>query len=547
MTNLEEKIIENLKKIIKENYNIEVEDNLVMLELPKNKDNGQFTTNVAMRLAKRLSKSPYEIGNEIKNKILNSIDEIEKIEIAGAGFINFFIKSDNFSNIIKDIINSGEDYGKNNEGKGEKVLLEYVSANPTGALHLGHARGAVWGDCCARIMKFSGFNCLREYYVNDAGNQINNLAISIDIRYRELFGEILEMPDGCYHADDIIEIAKLIKEKDGDKWIKADENEKIKYMKKFGMEYELDKIKKDLKYYKCEFDSWISEQKFYDDGLIDEILKKMKDMNLTYEKDGAIWFKSSDFGDDKDRVLKKSTGEYTYFTPDIANHIYKLKRGYKKLVNLWGGDHFGYIARMTYALTALGYPKDTLEVDIIQMVRLIENGEEVKMSKRSGHSFTIRELCDDVGVDTARYFFINKALDSQLDFDLSLARMKTNENPVFYIQYAYVRLKSILRKVEKITIPNSFDNLNNEDEVLILSHISQFPTVVAECAKKRAPNKMCNYLYKLAKLVNSYYVSYNVLNAEDEIKNERIAFVKAIEITMKNIFDLLGIEAIEKM
>ena len=276
MTNLEEKIIENLKKIIKENYNIEVEDNLVMLELPKNKDNGQLTTNVAMRLAKRLSKSPYEIGNEIKNKILNSIEEIEKIEIAGAGFINFFIKSDNFSNIIKDIINSGEDYGKNNEGKGEKVLLEYVSANPTGTLHLGHARGAVWGDCCARLMKFSGYDCLREYYVNDAGNQINNLAISIDIRYRELFGEVLEMPDGCYHADDIIEIAKLIKEKDGDKWLKADKDEKMKYMKKIGMEYELDKIKKDLKYYKCEFDSWISEQKFYDDGLIDEVLKKMK-------------------------------------------------------------------------------------------------------------------------------------------------------------------------------------------------------------------------------------------------------------------------------
>ncbi len=545
---MEEKLILNILKILETEFDIKGEKDLVYIEIPKERKNGQYTTNVAMRIAKKINKNPREIGEIIKTRLIDSVEELERIEIAGPGFINFFIKYNNFSKIINEVLEKKEDYGRNDTGKNEKVLIEYVSANPTGKLHLGHVRGAVWGDCCARIMKFSQYDVLKEYYVNDAGNQINNLAISIDIRYRELFGEKNEMPEGCYHGDDIISIAKHIKEIDGDKWLKADEKEKLDYMKKVGMKIELDNIIEDLKHYRCEFDSFISEQTFYDKGLIEKVLNDMKEKNLTYEKDGALWFKSSEFNDDKDRVLKKSDGSYTYFTPDIANHIYKLERGYKKLVDLWGGDHSGYIARMNCALLALGYPIGTLEVDIIQMVRLIENGEEVKMSKRLGHAFSLRELCDDVGVDTARYFFIDKAIDCQLDFNLDLARMKTNENPVFYIQYAYVRLNAIINKAENIEETKEYNNLNAPEEIEILRHISLFPNVVGECAKKRAPNKLCNYIYKLAKYVNSYYVSYSILNAEsEELKRERLSLIKAVKIVLKNSFDLIGIEALEKM
>lgn len=548
MSILEEKLIKSITDVIIKKYNIETPDGLVMLELPKDKSHGQFTTNIAMRISKLVSKNPRDIASEIKDDILNSVSDLEKIEVAGPGFINFFIKSDSFSDIINTILDDGDNFGKNNVGNGKKVLIEYVSANPTGSLHLGHARGAVWGDCCARLMNASGFDCLREYYINDAGNQINNLAISIDARYKELFGMPLNIPEGGYHAEDIIEIAKLIKSQDGDKWLNADEDEKLSYFREFGMKVELENIKKDLKLYRCEFDSWISEKSLYEKGLVEKSLDEMKNKGLIYEEDGALWFRSTKYGDDKDRVLKKSDGSYTYFTPDIANHLYKIERGYNKLIDLWGADHAGYIDRMKNALYALGYEKDTLEVDIIQMVRLVENGIEVKMSKRSGKSYTIRDLCEEVGVDTARYFFIDKALDNQMDFDLGLARLKTNENPVFYIQYAYVRLHSIMNKIDNIKKLDKYNLLTDDQEVTILRQLSLFPKVVGEAAEKRSPNKLCNYIYQLAKLINSYYVSCSILNAEtEELKQERLALIKATSIVLKNAFNLIGIEALEKM
>ena len=548
MSILEEKLIKAISEVIVKKYNIELTEGLVMLELPKDKSHGQFTTNIAMRLSKNLGKNPRDIANELVDDILSSNSDIEKIEVAGPGFINFFIKSDSFSDVINVILDADEKFGNNDSGTGKKILIEYVSANPTGSLHLGHARGAVWGDCCARLMNASGYDCLREYYVNDAGNQINNLALSIDARYKELFGMPLDIPEGGYHGEDIIEIAKLIKEKDNDKWLNAPEDEKFSYFRDFGMQVELDNIKKDLKQYRCEFDSWISEKSLYEKGLVEKSLDEMRAKGLLYELDGALWFRSTEYGDDKDRVLKKSDGSYTYFTPDIANHLYKIERGYRKLVNLWGADHAGYIDRMKNALYALGYEKDTLEVDIIQMVRLVENGQEVKMSKRSGKSYTIRDLCDEVGVDTARYFFIDKALDVQMDFDLGLARLKTNENPVFYIQYAYVRLHSIMNRVDSIKKLDKYNLLTDEQEVTILRQLSLFPKVVADAAEKRSPNKVCNYIYALAKLVNSYYVSCSILNAEtEELKNERLALIKATSIVLKNAFNLIGIEAIEKM
>ena len=419
---IEEKIIEALSKIIKESFSYTADEGVIMLEIPKDNKNGDYSTNIAMRLTKQLQKKPQEIAAVIKDALEKDLDIIEKIEIAGPGFINFWLKKESMANIINTIIEKGDDYGSSNTGKGLRVLEEYVSANPTGPLHCGHARGAAWGDSVARIMNKAGFALDREYYINDAGAQILNLGKSLLARYRELFGLDFILPEDGYHGPDVIEIAKQIKEKDGDKYLEMPEEEVIQIFMDLGKTLELERIKKDLEYYRCEFDSWVSERWIVDQGLVEKAVEKMDSMGLLYEKDGAIWFAASKYGDDKDRVLKKSDGYYTYMTPDIANHIYKYERGYDLLVNIWGADHHGYIPRMKAAMEALGYPRDNLQVDICQMVRMVENGQEVKMSKRTGNAITLRELCDDVGVDAARYTFLSKALDTHFDFDLKIGR-----------------------------------------------------------------------------------------------------------------------------
>ena len=547
--NIEEKIVNVITQILTDKYGITADEGMVMIEIPKDNGNGDYSTNIAMRLTKVLKRRPQEIAEEVREELLKRLDFVDDIQIAGPGFINFWLRKDAMANIINTVIEKGDAYGHSDAGKGLKVLEEYVSANPTGPLHCGHARGACWGDSVARIMNAAGYKCTREYYINDAGAQMLNLGKSLLGRYRELFGLDFEMPEDGYYGPDVIEIAKEIKGKDGEKYLNMPKEEAIEELREVGRELELNRIKKDLAYYRCGFDSWISEKWILSEGLVEDSIEKMKKMGLLYEKDGALWFESSKYGDDKDRVLVKSDGYYTYLTPDIANHIHKFDRGYELLVNIWGADHHGYIARMKAAMEALGYPRDNLQVDLCQMVRMIEDGKEVKMSKRTGNAITLRELIDDIGIDCARYFFLSKALDTHLDFDLTLARTQSNDNPVYYVQYAYARICSVLRQAPNgFHVQGSYGLLNDPKEIDLLKYISTFTDVVADCAINRTPNKICNYVQKLATYFHSFYgaCKINDVNAP-ELSNERLALCEATRITLKNALELLGVSAPEVM
>ena len=548
MERLENILQEAIKKSLNSLYKIDINVDSIIVEIPKDNTKGDYSTNIAMKMAKQVGKNPFDIANELSKELQTNLKNVKKIEVAKPGFINFWMNKESLANIINTVIEQGDKYGLSKEKKNIKVLEEYVSANPTGPLHCGHARGAAWGDSCVRIMKAAGYDVTREYYINDAGAQIHNLGLSVYARYKELFGEKVELPEDGYHGKDVIENAKAIKEKYGDKFLKMDEDKAVEELSKIGKEIKLEIIKKDLDYYACGFDSWISEKWLYEQGLVDDVITKMNKKNLIYEKDNALFFKTTEFGDDKDRVLKKSDGLYTYLTPDIANHIHKFDRGYDLLVNIWGADHHGYIPRMKAAMQALGYNPDHLEVDICQMVRMIENGEEVKMSKRTGNAITIRELIDDIGLDCTRYFFLSKALDTHLDFDMSLARKKTNENPVYYIQYAYARINSILKQSPAIKKQETYSLLNNQKEVDLLKHISLFNDVIETSAKERTPHKICNYVHKLATYFHTYYAECMINDPNNkELTNERLSLIKATQITIKNALSLLGVSAPEKM
>ena len=547
--NIEEKITDVLKQIVKDIFQLEPEEGLVMIEIPKENSNGDYSTNLAMRLTKILKRRPQEIAAQIKEEAEKRLDIVDSIDIAGPGFINFWLKKDAMANIINTVIDQNEAYGSSDAGKGLKVLEEYVSANPTGPLHCGHARGACWGDSCVRIMRKAGYDVTREYYINDAGAQMLNLGKSLLGRYRELYGLDFTLPEDGYHGPDVIEIAKQIKEEYGDKYLNMKEEDAIEELREVGRTLELERIRKDLAYYGCEFDSWISEKWILSQGKVSDAVEKMKEMGLTYESEGALWFASTKYGDDKDRVLVKSDGYYTYLTPDIANHIHKFERGYDLLVNIWGADHHGYIPRMKAAMKALGYDPDHLQVDLCQMVRMIENGKEVKMSKRTGNAITLRELIDDIGLDCARYFFLSKALDTHLDFDLTLARTQSNDNPVYYAQYAYARICSVLRQAKApYRKKDSYSLLKDTKEVDLLKHISSFADVVADSAANRSPNKICNYVQKLATYFHSFYGACKINDPQNpELSNERLALCDATRITLKNALELLGVSAPESM
>lgn len=552
MSDISVKICDVIKQSVNEAFSLEVEDQMVMVERPRDPKMGDYSTNIAMRLAKSLHKKPVDIANELVEVLKKNLTEANEVSVAGPGFINFKINESALSVCINQIIDAGKDYGKSEFGKHEKLLVEYVSANPTGDLHCGHARGAAWGDALCRILSEAGFDVTREYYVNDAGNQIDMLAESMYSRYCELFGVEYPLPENGYHAQDIVEVAKKIKELDGDKWLNKDRSEWVEYFKDEGIEMKLDAIRKDLDLFRVHFDSWMHERFFYQDNAarINQCIESLKQKGLTYEKDGALWFQSTKFGDDKDRVLKKNTGLLTYLTPDIANHVYKFERGYDTLINLWGADHHSYVKRMKCSLEALGYNSDKMLVDLIQMVRMVSNGEEVKMSKRTGNAITIRELCEDVGVDAARWFFVSKELNTQMDFDMDLAKQKNNDNPVYYVQYAYTRMYNILHKegTPAFEKKDSYTLLTDPKEIALLKQISEFPKKVEDAAKFRAVNRICQYCHDLAKAFHSYYNSCRVSDpANPELTNERLGLVNACMVTMANALDLIGVSAPEKM
>ncbi|MEC1651552.1 arginine--tRNA ligase [Bacillus vallismortis] len=524
----------------------------VVLETPKDKTHGDYSTNMAMQLARVAKRAPRQIAEEIVAHFDKGKASIEKLDIAGPGFINFYMNNHYLTKLIPSVLKAGEAYGETNIGNGERVQVEFVSANPTGDLHLGHARGAAVGDSLCNVLSKAGYDVSREYYINDAGNQINNLALSVEVRYFEALGLEKPMPEDGYRGEDIIAIGKRLAEEYGDRFVNEDESERLAFFREYGLKYELEKLRKDLENFRVPFDVWYSETSLYQNGKIDKALEAIREKGHVYEEDGATWFRSTTFGDDKDRVLIKKDGTYTYLLPDIAYHKDKLDRGFDKLINVWGADHHGYIPRMKAAIEALGYEKGTLEVEIIQLVHLYKNGEKMKMSKRTGKAVTMRDLIEEVGLDAVRYFFAMRSADTHMDFDLDLAVSTSNENPVYYAQYAHARICSMLRQGEeqglKPAADLDFSHVQSEKEYDLLKTIGGFPEAVAEAAEKRIPHRVTNYIYDLASALHSFYNAEKVIDPENEEKSrERLALMKATQITLNNALQLIGVSAPEKM
>ena len=456
------------------------------------------------------------------------------------------------TDLIPTILEAGEQYGESKVGKGEKIQVEFVSANPTGNLHLGHARGAAVGDSLCNILAKAGYDVSREYYINDAGNQINNLAYSVEARYFQALGQDAQMPEDGYHGQDIIEIGQALAKEYGDKFVYEDAQARFDFFREYGLKYEMEKLKQDLEDFRVSFDVWYSETSLYENGKIDEALQVLRDRGHIYESEGATWFRSTELGDDKDRVLIKQDGSYTYLTPDIAYHRDKLERGFETLINIWGADHHGYIPRMKAAIEALGHNRDQLEVEIIQLVHLFKDGEKMKMSKRTGKAVTMRDLVEEVGLDATRYFFAMRSADTHLDFDLDLAVSQSNENPVYYAQYAHARICSILRqgKEQGMSLEGDLNLslISTEKEFEVLKKLGDFPSVIAEAAEKRLPHRITNYIFDLASTFHSFYNAEKVLDQEQlERSKARLALVQAVRITLQNALQLIGVSAPEKM
>jgi arginyl-tRNA synthetase len=554
--NAVEQIQQKVKSAIHEailQANLTEEENIpsIMLETPRNKENGDYATNIAMQLTKIAKKPPRAIAEAIVEHINKENGSIESIDIAGPGFINITLKKDYLQEVVKTVLDQGAAYGRSNSGNGEKIQVEFVSANPTGDLHLGHARGASVGDSLSNVLDFAGYDVEREYYINDAGSQIDNLALSVEARYFQALGEERELPEDGYHGQDIIDIAGKLVDDFGDKYKNMPEKERYEFFREYGLKYELEKLKTDLENFRVPFDNWFSESTLYGSGKIESAMNKLRENGHIFEEDGATWFRSTTFGDDKDRVLIKNDGSFTYITPDIAYHEDKIQRGFDTLINIWGADHHGYIPRMMAAIEALGYGKDKLEVIVAQMVHLYKDGERMMMSKRTGKAVTLRELVEDVGLDAVRYFFVMRSGDTQMDFDLDLAVSESNENPVYYAQYAHARISSILRQSKELDLNPSAEGaalLTAEREIDLLKKIGDFPQVVADAARMRAPHRVATYIQELAAAFHSFYNAEKVLDpANRELSEARLALITATRTTIANALNLIGVSAPEKM
>ncbi len=548
--------IQELQQKIKDEIKVSLEklgyftaDVDIIIETPKDKNNGDYSSNIAMQYAKIARKAPRAIATEITNLLPLEELYIEKIEIAGPGFINFYINPMFLTNVINDIIKLENHYGDLNLGDGEYYNIEFVSVNPTGSLHIGHARGAASGDSLCRILTKAGYNVDKEYYVNDGGNQIHNLAVSIDVRYKQLFSVAIDMPEDAYHGPEIIETAKQIKKMHGDKYLHTDGYE---FFKEYGVSSLLETLKTDLRDFRVEFDNWFSEKTLYEDNLVEKTVQYLIDNDFTYELDGAVWLKTSNYQDEKDRVIIKSDKTYTYVTPDIAYHKNKLDRGYTKLIDILGGDHHGYINRLKAAIEMVGGNSDTLEVELLQMVKVIQDGEEVKMSKRSGKAITLRDLIDEVGVDPIRYFFAMRSLNTHMDLDLDLAIRQTNENPVYYVQYAHARISSIFRQaLEKgfdlSALPQTFNLLSGDKTFDLIARLNEYPDAIRLSATQRAPHKLTNYINSLATSFHSFYNDEHVITDDIDKSYQLLALLKATQIILKDSLSLIGVSAPEKM
>ncbi|MCI6329974.1 MAG: arginine--tRNA ligase [Erysipelotrichaceae bacterium] len=538
---LKEKLVNALNSL-----GLEVSVADIVIETSKSPIHGDYATNCALKFASRLKKSPRDFAQEIVGILEKS--GIEKIEIAGPGFINFFLEKTTIGSVVKKVIAEGDNYGRA-EKKNKTINVEFVSANPTGDLHLGHARIAAVGDSICRLYDFAGFDVTREYYVNNAGNQINTLGLSLSIRYHQAFGEDVELPEDSYHAQDIVDIAASLKAKYGDKLL-SETKENFDFITNYGMEEELNKIWRDLDLYRVHFDVVTLETDIRKNDHVKHVLEE-KYKKYSYVDDGAIFLKTSDFLDDKDRCVVKKDGSYTYMMPDIAYHLNKLNRGYDLLIDVLGADHHGYINRMKSALMMQGYSSDVLEIELIQIVRLIQGGKEVRMSKRTGAGISLRELCEEVGVDATRYFFVSRAGSAHLDFDLDVALQKNSSNPVYYAQYAHARLCKVLSlaKEKGINIDENAASLSDSKyENDLLKCINDFPKTVESAAIKRAPYMMANFIQSLASAIHAFYTECRLIDESNlSLTSSRLALAKAGSITMKNALNLIGVSAPENM
>ncbi len=522
----------------------------IQLEIPKNPEHGDFSTNLALTLAKPERKAPRKIA-EILVAALQGNSLCDKIEIAGPGFINFRLAATCWYNVLDQIADQGNKYGFSNIGNGTKIQVEFVSANPTGPLHIGHGRGAVVGDAVAAVLQAAGFDVQREYYINDAGNQILTLGRSILLRLRELQGVAIEFPEDGYQAGYVVELAAKYRSEQGE-LTDVSETEAIELCARFGIAEVLKWIETDLQAFGIHFDHWYSEKSLYDRGMVDQELKKLAEKGLSFEQDDALWLRTTDFGDDKDRVLIKSDGSYTYFASDVAYHMEKFDRGFDRVIDVWGADHHGYIPRMKAMLAGLGHSPDDLEVLLIQMVNLLRDGKPYIMGKRSGNFITLKEVVDEVGRDACRFFFLMRRCDSQLDFDLELAKQQSSDNPVFYVQYAHARICSINRNaadsgLEQPSGSVDYQRLELTEELALVKQLARFPETVVGAALSYEPHRIIFYLQDLAAQFHSYYNRHRVLVDDPETSRARLALVNAVRTVLANALQLLGLSAPERM
>lgn len=525
-----------------------------IIEKPADKKNGDFSSNIAMAGARAYHQAPRMIAEAIVKNFSLDGGYIDRCEIAGPGFINFYLSDKYYSDVLKDIVSSGDNYGRSDYGEGKKMLVEFVSANPTGPMHIGNARGGAIGDCLASVLDAAGYDVQREFYINDAGNQIEKFATSLEVRYLQECGKDVELPEDAYHGEDITVHARNFYSEVGDKYAECDSKERRDALVAYALPKNIAGLEADLGKYRIKYDKWFRESTLHNDGSVQKIIEALKEKGVTYEQDGALWFKASEFGNDKDIVLIRANGIPTYIVPDIAYHYNKLiTRGYDKAIDVLGADHHGYIPRMKAALTALGLDADRLDIVIMQMVRLVRNGETIKLSKRSGKAITLNTLLEEVPIDAARFFFNLREPNSHFDFDLELAAKQSSENPVYYVQYAHARICSIIKKAAdegiEVTTPSeeALNRLNSSEERDLISHLASLTDEIIGAAKSYDPARITHYVIELATLFHKFYNAHRVVSDDKELTEARLFLCTAVKNTIKNILVMLKVDVPESM
>lgn len=551
---LKQTVIDAVNAAIKSGELPEADVPQFIIEKPSDKKNGDFSSNIAMAGARAYHMAPRAIAEAIVKNLDLKNTFIEKTEIAGPGFINFYFSDKYYNEILRDIVKSGENYGRSDFGEGKKILVEFVSANPTGPMHIGNARGGAIGDCLASVLDAAGYYVQKEFYVNDAGNQIEKFATSLEVRYLNLCGQNIEMPEDAYHGEDITVHAKNFYDINGDKYANTSSEERRKALVDYALPLNIQGLEDDLKKYRIVYDKWFKESALHNDGSVKKVIDALKEKGVTYEQDGALWFKASEYGNDKDIVLIRANGIPTYIVPDIAYHYNKLvTRGYDKAIDVLGADHHGYIPRMKAALTALGVDADRLDPVIMQMVRLVRDGETVKLSKRSGKAITLNTLLDEVPIDAARFLFNLREPNSHCDFDLDLAIKNSSENPVYYVQYAHARICSIIKKAqaEGIEIGEPTDEtlskLSSNEERELISFMSGLTDEIITAAKNYDPARITHYVIELATLFHKFYNAHRVVSEDEGLTKARLYLCTAVKNTIKNILVMLKVSVPESM